>query len=123
LIKLFGVLNQTFFIQNPHFLPNKHEKPIFHKNLDVFFIMFRYIHASNTLLVDDTQYKNMFNDLYNAMFLEYFDSRGGDDHYLLRFILLYLENLHSSRYDIPTFVKDNPFGRIRCINQNDQRHF
>ncbi len=40
LIEPSKVLNQTFCMQNPHFLPNKHGKPIFHKNLDVFFSMF-----------------------------------------------------------------------------------
>jgi hypothetical protein len=38
-----------------------------------------YIHVGNTLLVDDTPYKTMFNDLYNAIFWEYFDGHGGDD--------------------------------------------
>ncbi len=96
---------------------------LFIRTLMVFFLMFRYIHISNLLPVDDTPYKTMFNDMYNAMFLEYFDSRGGDDHYLLKFVLPYLENIHSSRYGIPTFVKDNPFGRIKCINRDDQGHF
>jgi hypothetical protein len=49
--------------------------------------MFPYIHVGNTLLVDDTTYKIMFNDMCNAMFLEYFDGHGGDDHYLLRFVI------------------------------------
>jgi len=31
------VLDQKFCMQNLHFLPNKPNKPIFHKNLDVFF--------------------------------------------------------------------------------------
>ncbi len=35
------------------------------------------------LLVDDMLYKNMFNDSYNANFLESFDNLHGDDHYLL----------------------------------------
>jgi len=68
-------------------------------------------------------YKNMFNDLYSAFFLEYFDGHGGDNHYLLRFVIPYLENLHSSIYGISTFVKDNPFGKIICINWDDQGHF
>jgi hypothetical protein len=44
------------------------EKPIFHKNLDVFFSRFPDTHAKNTLLVDDTPYKSMFNDLCNIYF-------------------------------------------------------
>jgi hypothetical protein len=75
------------------------------------------------LLVDDMLYKNMFNDSYNAIFLESFDNLHGDDHYLLALFFPYLENLHSFGYNVPTFVEDNPFGRIRCIKQNDPRHF
>ncbi len=48
---------------------------------------FPYIHVGNTLLVDDTTYKIMFNDMCSVMFLEYFDGHGGDDHYLLRFVI------------------------------------
>jgi hypothetical protein len=43
-------------MRNLHFLSNKPNKPIFHKNLDVLFSMFPYTHASNTLLVDNTPY-------------------------------------------------------------------
>jgi len=68
------------------------------------------------LLVDDMLYKSMFNDLYSAIFLESFDGLHGDDHYLLGFIFPYLENLHSFGYNVPAFVKDNPFSRIRGIN-------
>jgi len=59
-------------MQNPQFLLDKPIKPIFHKNFDVFFSTFLYIHIGNMLLVDDTPYKNMFNSLYNAIFLESF---------------------------------------------------
>jgi len=57
-------------MRNPHFLLDKHDKPIFHKNLDIFTSKFPYAHASNTLLVDDTPYENMFNDSYSAILLE-----------------------------------------------------
>jgi hypothetical protein len=42
---------------------------------------------------------------------------------LLGMVFLYLENLHSSRYGVPTFVEHNPFGRIKCIDRNNQRLF
>jgi hypothetical protein len=42
---------------------------------------------------------------------------------LLGSIFLYLENLHSSGYDDPTFIEHNPFGRIICINLNNPRLF
>ncbi len=103
-------------MQNLHFLPIKLDKPIFHKNLDVFFFTFIYIHIGNMLLVDDTPYKNMFNGLYNAIFLESFNDLHGEDRYLLGFVLPYLENLHSFEYDVPTFVEHNPFSKIICIN-------
>jgi hypothetical protein len=90
--------------------------PIFHVNLDVFFLMFPYTYTSNTLLVDNMPYKNIFNGPYNAIFLESFDNLCGEDQYLLGFLLPYLENLHSSRYDAPTFVECNPSGGIRYIN-------
>ncbi len=55
-------------MRNLHFLSDKLNKPIFHKNLDVLFSMFPYTHTSNTLLIDNTPYKNMFNNPYNAFF-------------------------------------------------------
>ncbi len=59
-------------MQNPHFLLDKPNKPIFHKNFDVFFTKFLYTHVGNMLLVKDTPYKDMFNDSYSAIFLESF---------------------------------------------------
>ncbi len=57
----------------------------------------------------------MFNDSYSAIFLDLFDSLCGEDQYLLEFVLPYLENLHSSRYNVPTFVEHNPFGRLDVL--------
>ncbi len=59
-------------MQNPHFLLDKPNKPIFDKNFDGFFSTFLYTHVGNMLLVDDKPYKNMFNSSYNAIFLESF---------------------------------------------------
>jgi len=108
---------------NLHFLSDKLDKLIFHKNLDIFFSMFPYIHVGNTLLLDNTPYKSMFNCSYHAIFLELFNSFHGDNQYLLGFILPYLENLHLSRYGVLIFLEDNPFGRIKCINPNNPRLF
>jgi hypothetical protein len=96
-----------------------HFLPIFHKNLDVFFFNFPNIHGGNTLVIDNMPHKSMFNGLYNAIFFELFDNIHGEDQYLLGSIIPYLENLHSSEYDIPTFVEHNPFGRIKYINLNN----
>jgi len=48
--------------------------------------MFSYTHVSNMLFLDNMPYKSMFNDLYNAIFLESFDGLGGEDRYLLGFV-------------------------------------
>jgi hypothetical protein len=107
-----------------HFLSNKPDKPIFHKNLDVLFFAYLYTHTGNTLLVDNTPYKNMFNGPYNAIFLDSFDGYYGEDHYLLGLVFPYLENLHSFRYGVPTLICwTHPFGRIKCIDWNNSRLF
>jgi len=85
--------------------------------------IYPYIHIGNMLLVDNTPYKNMFNGPYIVIFLDPFDDRHGKDQYFLGFIFPYLENLHLSGYDVPTFVEHNPFGRIKCIDKNNPRFF
>ncbi len=84
--------------------------------------MYFYIHTSNTLFIDDTPYKSMFNRPSSAIFLDFDDLRG-DDHYLLRTIIPYLESLHLSRYGVFTYVQNNPFGRIKYINCDDPGQF
>jgi hypothetical protein len=104
-------------------LSNKLDKPIFYKNLDVLFFAYPYTHGGNTLFVENTPYKNMFNGPYNAIFWDSFDGRCGEDHYLLGFVFPYLANLHSFGYYVPTFVEHNPFGRIKCDDRNNSRLF
>jgi len=48
-------------------------KHIFHNFFDVFFSRFVNIHARNTIIIDDMQYKSMFNDVCSAIFLKSFD--------------------------------------------------
>ncbi len=55
-------------MRNPNFMLDKLDERIFHKNLDVFFSTYFYTHAGNTLLIDDTPYKNMFNGPYIVIF-------------------------------------------------------
>ncbi len=86
-INLSRVFNQKSCIQNPHFLLDKLNKPIFHKNFDVFFFMYPYIHTKNMLLIDDMPYESVFNGPCSAIFLESFDSLCGEDHYVLGTIL------------------------------------
>jgi hypothetical protein len=61
----------------------------------------------------------MFNGPYSAIFLDSFDDRCGEDQYLSGSVIFYLENLDLSEYNVPTFVEHNPFGRIRCIDQDN----
>jgi len=70
-------------MKNPHFLPNKPNKPNFHKNLNVFFSKYPHIHIGNMLFINDTPCKIMFNRPYSAIFLEFFDSLHRHNHYLL----------------------------------------
>ncbi len=51
-------------------------------------------HIGNKLLVDDTPYKSMFDEQYNAIILESFDGFCGEDHYFLGNVFPYLEFLH-----------------------------
>jgi hypothetical protein len=65
----------------------------------------------------------MFNELYSTIFLESFDGLHGEDNYLLGTIFAYLKSLHFSRYGVCTYVKHNPFGHIKCIDQDDLGNF
>ncbi len=71
-IDCFKVLDHEFYMQNPHFLLNKPNKPNFHKNINIFFSKYPYIHVANTLFIDDMPCKIMFNRPYSAIFLELF---------------------------------------------------
>jgi hypothetical protein len=48
--------------------------------------MYPYVHGDN-MFIDDMPYKSLFNGLFSGIFLKYFDSSCGDDHYLLMTIL------------------------------------
>jgi hypothetical protein len=61
------MLDKEFYMRNPHFMLDQLDEPIFHKNLDVFFSTYFYIHAGN-MFIDDMPYKNMFNGPYIAIF-------------------------------------------------------
>jgi len=103
-------------MQNSNFLSNKLDKLIFHNNLNVFFSIYPYTHVRNTLFINDMPYKSTINGPYSAIFLESFGGHHGKDKYMLGSIFFYLENLHSFWYGVPTFVKHNPFGRIKSID-------
>ncbi len=46
------MLDHEFCMQNLHFLMDKLNKPNFHKNLDIFFSTYPYIHFGNMLFID-----------------------------------------------------------------------
>ncbi len=66
------VFDQEFCIQNTHFLLDKLDMPIFHKNLDIFFSMYLYIHIGNMLFINDMPYNSLFNKPFGAIFFGVF---------------------------------------------------
>ncbi len=66
------MFDQEFCIQNAHFLSDKPNTSIFHKNLDIFFSMYLYVHIGNMLLIDDMPYNSLFNKLFGAIFFGVF---------------------------------------------------
>jgi hypothetical protein len=62
-----GIVDQILCFRNEHFLPEKPEKPIFHKNLDDFFHMFLGTNYGKKYLVHHTPHKSMFNPPFSAI--------------------------------------------------------
>jgi hypothetical protein len=62
------IVDQSICFKNDHFLFNKPDKPIFHKNLLDFFVQFLSTMFENTLLINDTPHKNLFNPPFSAIF-------------------------------------------------------
>ncbi len=97
LLSISKILDQTLYFKNDDFLLERPNKLIFHKNLKDFFRPFPSMTFENTLLVDDTLHKNMFNPLYSAIFFKTFYESSTNGNYFPGTILPYLEPLHSSR--------------------------
>jgi hypothetical protein len=76
-------------------------------------------HVGNTLLVDDTRYKSIFNDLWNGIFVESFEGASNNGDYLFSIVLPYLVSFHFFGFSVQTYMKHNPFGTIKSINQSD----
>jgi hypothetical protein len=66
------IVVQTLCFKNEHFLLKKLENHVFHRNIEAFFSVFLGTNYENTLFVDDTPYKSLFNPPFNAIFLETF---------------------------------------------------
>jgi hypothetical protein len=109
------IVDQALYFKNEHFIPEKPQKLILHKNPNTFFDVFLGTNYENTLLVDDTPYKNLFNPPFNAIFLEMFYESLIDNDYLFGIVFPYLEASHSSIMQVHKFVECNPFGRIRHV--------
>jgi hypothetical protein len=73
-----------------------------------------------TLLIDHVPYKSIFNDSYNAIFLQ---SLGGScydiSHDFFAIVFPYLMLLGLSRSNVQTYVRCNPFGSINIISCSD----
>jgi hypothetical protein len=110
------VLGQKLCQKIDHFFPGHPKNLIFHKNLDVFFLKFLDTYVGNNLLVDDTPYKFIFNDLCSAIFLESFEGVSSNGDYLFSTILPCLVSLHSFRFNAQTYVKHNFFGTNKSIS-------
>jgi hypothetical protein len=109
------ILDQSLCFKNDHFLPEKLDKLVFHKNLKHFFCLFPSITFEITLLVDNMLHKNMFNPLYSAIFFKTFYGSHINSNHLLDIVLLYLESLHFSGMQVYKFVELNPFGSITDV--------
>jgi hypothetical protein len=103
----FRIVDQSLYFENDHFLPEKSEKPIFHKNLFNFFVQLPSMMFENTSLIDDMPHKSLFNPPFSAIFFETFYKSHNDVNYLLKTVLTYLEYLHSFRMWVYKFVELN----------------
>lgn len=76
----------------------------------------------NTLLVDNTRYKSLFNGPFNAIFVKTFEnSIRNINNCLLGVVLHFLEVLQSSKLSAPTFIKDDLFNS-KHISWNDHKY-
>ncbi len=96
----FRIVNKSLYLRNDHFLLEKPDKLVFHKNLFDFFVRFPIMTFENTLLIDDMPHKSLFNPPFSAIFFETFYGSQNDSNYLFETILPYLESLHSSKMEV-----------------------
>ncbi len=73
----------------------------------------------NTLLVDDTPHKSMFNTPCSVIFFKTFYGSHIDSNYLFRTVFPYLESLRASGMWVYKFVELNPFSSIMDVPPND----
>jgi hypothetical protein len=129
IIKKIGVLllssrivDQMFCLKNDHFLFEKLDKLIFHKNVENFFHLFPGTSFENTLLVDDTPPKGMFNPCFNVIFFDTFCGSNTNSNYLFGMVFPYLESLYSSRMHVYKLVELHTFDTITNVLPNEPRY-
>jgi len=115
----FRIVDQLLYFINDHFLLEKLDKPIFHKNLLNFFVQFLGTMFENTLLINEMPHKSLFNRPFSAIFFERFYGLHNDVNYLLQTIFPYLKSLHLSKMHVYKFAKLNPFDNITYVLPND----
>ncbi len=104
-IELQRIMGQNICKINKHFLefPIKsncycvnhltHDKLIYHKNIFDFFPRYLDTHLGNTLLVDDTPYRNCLNPPSNAIFVESYEYVPKEDNYFMKTPILEIPSL------------------------------
>ncbi|KAK6145585.1 hypothetical protein DH2020_022405 [Rehmannia glutinosa] len=91
---------------------HKEEKPLFLKEMkDLWEIKPQYS-ASNTLLIDDEPHKALLNPPNTAIFPQPYQKHNNQDKFLGPDgeLLKYLDGLVDAK-DVPSYVKDHPFGQ------------
>jgi hypothetical protein len=63
----YRIVDQLLCFKNDHFLLQKLDKLVFHKNLFDFFVQFPSVTFENTLLIDYTPHKSFFNPPFSAI--------------------------------------------------------
>jgi len=63
----YRIVDQSPCFKNDHFLLQKPNKLVFHKNLFDFFVQFPSTMFKNTLLIDDMFNKSLFNLPFSAI--------------------------------------------------------
>ena len=87
------------------------EKPIFLKEIDYLWIMFPWCDPTNTLLIDDSEYKVVNNPEYTSIHPEAYDHRVRSN--INGTIRPYLEKLLRSKMCVREFVSENP---LSCLS-------
>jgi len=64
----YRIVDQSLCFRNDHFLLQKLDKPVFHKNIFDFFVQFLGMMFENTLLIDDMLHNKKIYPPFSAIF-------------------------------------------------------